>query len=41
MFLGRPLDARFKGELGTDFHTRIEGTRIKHHMGTGPRMLVE
>lgn len=33
MFLGRPLDTRFKGELGTDFHTRIEGTRIKHHMG--------
>jgi hypothetical protein len=20
-------------ELGNDFHTRVEGTRIKHHMG--------
>jgi hypothetical protein len=32
-FLGRRLDPRYDGELGTDFHTRIEGTRIKHHMG--------
>jgi len=32
-FLGRPLDPRFAQELGTDYHTRIEGTRIKHHMG--------
>jgi len=32
-FLGRRLDPRFDGELGTDFHTRIEGTRIKHYMG--------
>lgn len=32
-FLGRNLDERFEGELGNDFHTRIEGTRIKHHMG--------
>ena len=32
-FLGRRLDERFEGELGNDFHTRIEGTRIKHHMG--------
>src|SRR6185312_11633208 len=23
----------FQDELGNDFHTRIEGTRIKHHMG--------
>ena len=33
-FLGRKLDDRFAGEIGNDFHTRIEGTRIKHHMGS-------
>lgn len=32
-FLGRKLSDNFEGEVGTDFHTRIEGTRIKHHMG--------
>lgn len=32
-FLGRKLDERYEGEIGNDFHTRIEGTRIKHHMG--------
>lgn len=32
-FLGRKLNGNFKGELGTDFGTRISGTRIKHHMG--------
>jgi len=32
-FLGRKLDGRYKDELGNDFHTRIQGTRIKHHMG--------
>lgn len=32
-FLGRKLSASFEGEIGNDFHTRIEGTRIKHHMG--------
>jgi hypothetical protein len=32
-FLGRKLSPQYAGELGTDFHTRIEGTRIKHHMG--------
>jgi hypothetical protein len=32
-FLGRKLDERFEGEIGNGFHTRIEGTRIKHHMG--------
>jgi len=32
-FLGRKLSDRYEGELGTDFHTRIEGTRIRHHMG--------
>lgn len=32
-FLGRRLDARFAGEIGNHFHTRIQGTSIKHHMG--------
>lgn len=32
-FLGRKLHCLYEGALGTDFHTRIEGTRIKHHMG--------
>ena len=32
-FLGRKLRGNFEGEIGNDFHTRIEGTRIKHHMG--------
>jgi hypothetical protein len=32
-FLGRRLDPRYLGEVGNDFQTRIQGTRIKHHMG--------
>jgi len=32
-FLGHKLTAAFRGELGTDFTTRLLGTRIKHHMG--------
>ncbi len=32
-FLGHKLTAAYSGELGTDFTTRILGTRIKHHMG--------
>lgn len=31
-FLGHKLTERFEGEIGNDFHTRIEGTRIKHQM---------
>lgn len=31
-FLGRKVTDRFDGEIGNDFHTRIEGTRIKHQM---------
>ena len=33
-FLGRKLHGNFKGELGNDFNTRIQGTRIRHHMGS-------
>jgi hypothetical protein len=32
-FLGRKLSGRYQDELGNDFSTRIQGTRIKHHMG--------
>lgn len=32
-FLGRKLHGRFEGEAGNQFHTRIEGTCIKHRMG--------
>jgi hypothetical protein len=32
-FLGRKLDPRYQGEIGNDFNTRIQGTRIRHHMG--------
>jgi hypothetical protein len=32
-FLGRKLHGNFQDELGNDFDTRIQGTRIKHHMG--------
>jgi hypothetical protein len=33
-FLGRKLHPHFAQEAGNDFHTRIEGTRIRHHFGT-------
>jgi DNA-binding MarR family transcriptional regulator len=32
-FLGRKLSGNYRDELGNDFNTRIEGTRIRHHMG--------
>lgn len=32
-FLGRKLHGNFAGEAGSDFETRIQGTRIKHHLG--------
>jgi hypothetical protein len=32
-FLGRKLHGNFNDELGNDFATRIQGTRIRHHMG--------
>lgn len=32
-FLGRKLTGNYRDEMGNDFHTRIEGTRLKHHMG--------
>jgi hypothetical protein len=33
MFLGHKLNANYQGEVGNDFSTRIQGTRIRHHMG--------
>jgi hypothetical protein len=32
-FLGRKLVEQYRDELGNDFSTRIEGTRIRHYMG--------
>lgn len=32
-FLGRKLDPRYEGDVGNDFNTRIQGTRIRHRMG--------
>jgi len=32
-FLGKKLHGNYQGEMGNNFHTRIEGTRIKHTMG--------
>lgn len=32
-FLGGKLNGNFQGEIGNNFNTRIQGTRIKHQMG--------
>ena len=32
-FLGHRLTESYEGEIGNDFSTRLEGTRIKHSMG--------
>jgi hypothetical protein len=32
-FLGRKLTQAYQGEVGNDFSTRIQGTRIRHQMG--------
>jgi len=32
-FLGRKLHVNYQGDMGNNFNTRIQGTRIKHHMG--------
>ncbi len=33
-FLGRKLDGRYKGEMGNNYQIRLEGSRIKHMMGS-------
>ena len=32
-FLGHKVDPRYEGEIGNNYHVRIEGSRIKHSMG--------
>ena len=32
-FLGRKLHFNYEGDMGNNFNTRIQGTRIKHQMG--------
>ena len=32
-FLGKKLHPNYQGEMGNNFNTRIQGTRIKHQMG--------
>jgi hypothetical protein len=32
-FLGHKLTGAYEGEVGNDFSTRIQGIRIRHHMG--------
>jgi len=32
-FLGHKLHAAFQGEIGNNYNVRIEGKRVKHHMG--------
>jgi hypothetical protein len=32
-FLGHKLSTNYQGEVGNDFSTRIQGTRIRHHLG--------
>lgn len=32
-FLGRKFHGKYQGEMGNDFSTRIEGTRLRHSMG--------
>ena len=33
-FLGRKLDERYEGEVGNNYNVRIEGSRIRHTMGS-------
>ena len=33
-FLGKKFHGNYQGEMGNNFNTRIQGTRIKHTMGT-------
>ncbi len=40
-FLGRKLTGRYEDDLGNDFATRIQGTRIKHHMGAAALKLYD
>lgn len=33
-FLGQKLDPRYEGQVGNNYNIRIEGSRIKHNMGS-------
>jgi len=33
-FLGQKLDPRYQGEIGNNYNVRIEGSRVKHTMGS-------
>lgn len=33
-FLGKKLDGRYQGEAGNNYNVRIEGSRVKHTMGS-------
>jgi hypothetical protein len=33
-FLGQKLDPRYQGEVGNNYNVRIEGSRVKHTMGS-------
>jgi len=33
-FLGKKMHGKYEGEIGNNYHVRIEGSRIKHTMGT-------
>lgn len=33
-FFGHKLDSRYQGEIGNNYHVRLEGSRIKHTMGS-------
>ena len=33
-FLGHKLDGRYQGEVGNNYNVRIEGSRVKHTMGS-------
>jgi len=33
-FLGKKMHGKYEGEIGNNYHVRIEGSRIKHAMGT-------
>lgn len=32
-FFGKKMNSRYEGEIGNNYHVRIEGSRIKHSMG--------
>ena len=33
-FFGKKMNGKYEGEIGNNYHVRIEGSRIKHNMGS-------